>query len=117
MRPVRRVAELGSLGDSTRMGTIPVASHRFRDLLEADASRTVRISFRDGDVFRFCSCSVVDPSIYSVPDQWTAVVVEPIAGRHPDFRRLFHSGSGMDFIESDIVEIFDETAGEIVYVA
>ena len=99
------------------MSAIPVTSHRFRAMFEADASHIFRIALCDGDIFRLRSFSVVDPSIYSISDQWTAVVVEPISGRHPDFHKLFHSGSGIDFVESDIVEIFDETAGEAVYVA
>jgi hypothetical protein len=97
------------------MSAIPVASHRFRALFEADTSRVFRISFRGGDVFRLRSFSVVDPSTYSISDQWTAEVVEPISGKHPDFRRLFHSGSGLDFVEAGIVEIFDESSGEMVY--
>ncbi len=94
------------------MSAIPVASHRFRELLGADASRVFRISFRDGNVFRLRSFSVVDPSIYSIPDQWTAEVIERISGG-----RVFHSGSGIDFVESDVIEIFDETLGAKVYVA
>jgi hypothetical protein len=106
------VAQLSTLGDITRMSAIPATSHQFRAMFETDALRIFRISFRGGDVFRLRSFSVVDPSIYSIPDQWTAVVVEPISST-----RLFHSGSGLDFVESHIVEIFDETLDRSVYVA
>jgi len=99
------------------MSVIPSSSHRFRELFEADDSRIYRITLRGEDVFRLRSFSVVDPSIYSISDQWTAVVVEPISGKHPKFQQLFHSGSGVDFVESEITEIFDETSGEKVYVA
>ncbi|HLX96547.1 MAG TPA: hypothetical protein VKU37_12455 [Verrucomicrobiae bacterium] len=92
------------------MSAIPVASHRFRALFGTDASRIFRVSFRGGDVFRLRSLSAVDPSIYSISDQWTAEVVERISGQ-----RLLHSGSGLDFVESDIVEIYDESSEKIVY--
>jgi hypothetical protein len=97
------------------MSVIP-SSHRFRELFEADDSRIYRITLRGEDVFRLCHFRIVDPSIYSVSDQWTADVVEPISGKHPKFQQLFHSGSGVDFVESEITEIFDETSGEKVYV-
>jgi hypothetical protein len=94
------------------MKTVPVASHQFRGLFEGDASRVFRISFRGGDIFRLRDLSVVDPSIYSISDQWTAEIVDVISGG-----RVFRPGSGLDFVESDILEIFDETAGQSVYVA
>jgi hypothetical protein len=99
------------------MSAIPVALHRFRALFEADSSRIFRITFRDEDVLRLHGFQIVDPSIYSISDQWTAIVVEPISGKHPKFRELFHSGSGVDFVESEITEIFDEVLGEKVYMA
>jgi hypothetical protein len=43
--------------------------------------------------------------------------VEQVSGRPPDFKPHYHSGAMIDFVESDIVEIFDETTGEKVYVA
>ena len=52
---------------------------------------------------------MVDPSIYSIPDQWSGTVAEQIAGRPPDFRLRYLSGSMIDFVESDIAEIFDES--------
>jgi hypothetical protein len=63
--------------------------HRFQALFETDNTRVFRITFRHEDIFRLCCFSVVDPSIYGIPDQWTAHVVEPISGKHPDFCRLF----------------------------
>ena len=99
------------------MSVIPTATHRFRALFEADDSRVFRITFCDGDIFRLRLFSVVDPSIYGDADKWTAEVVEPVRGRHPKFEKLFHSGSGVDFVESDITEIFDETLQKVVYVA
>lgn len=99
------------------MSAIPVTFHRFRELLEADATRIFRILFRDGGALRLRSFSVVDPSIYPVADQWTAVVVEHISGRHPDCRRLHRSGSGIDFLESDVAKIFSDITGERFYVA
>jgi hypothetical protein len=60
---------------------------------------------------------MVDPSIYSISDQWNGTVAEQIAGRPPDFRLRYPSGSMIDFVESDIVEIFDEISAKRIYVA
>jgi hypothetical protein len=99
------------------MSAIPVSSHRFRELFETEVSHILRITFRDGDIFRFSSFRIVDPSIYSISDQWNGTVAEQVAGRPPDFRLRFPSGSMIDFVESDIVEIFDESLERRVYVA
>ena len=93
----------------------PLASHRFSELFKADDSRIFRITLRGEDILRLQSFVIVDPSIYGISDQWSAVVVEPVSGSHPDFHRLFHPGSGIDFVESDITEIVDEQAGTIIY--
>ena len=93
------------------MSAIPSASHRFREFFGADASRILRVTFRDGDILRFHSFCIVDPSIYSISDQWTATVVEQVAGSH----RHFHPGAGVESVETDIIEIFDESSGKIVY--
>jgi len=82
---------------------------------EADESRIFRITLRGEDVFRLKSFYIVDPSIYGISDQWNAVVIAPISGRHSDFHRLFAAGSTIDFVESDITEILDEQAGSIIY--
>ena len=110
------MAQLSTLS-TLRMSVIPSASHRFRELFRADVTRTLRITFRDGDIYRFSSFRIVDPSIYSISDQWNGTVLEQVAGGHPVFRQRFPSGAMIDFVESDIVEIFDETSGEKVYVA
>jgi hypothetical protein len=39
----------------------------------------------------------------------TATVVESVAGRS------FRPGIGLDFVESDVVEIVDESSAQIVY--
>ena len=88
---------------------IPTASHRFGEFFDADASRVFRVTFRDGMILRLISFSVVDPSIYGISDQWTATVVESVAGCS------FRPDSGLDFVESDVVEMLDERSAEIVY--
>ena len=97
------------------MSSTPPASHRFGEFFEADDSRIFRITLEGQDVFRLQTFSIVDPAIYGVPDQWNALVVEPVSGRHPDFHRLFLAGSGVDFVESDITEIIDEQSGCVIY--
>ena len=94
--------------------TFQSACHQFAELFEADDSRIFRITLGE-DVFRLRNFCIVDPSIYGIADQWSASVVEPVSGRHPDFHRLFHAGSGVDFVESDITEIVDEQLASVVY--
>ncbi len=92
-------------------------SHRFCGLFDTEGSRLRRITFRDGDIFRFRSFKIVDPSIYSISDQWNGTVAEQIAGRPPDFLLRYPPGSMIDCVESDIAEIFDEILQRSVYVA
>ncbi len=99
------------------MRVTPPSSHRFCGLFDTEGSHLLRIAFRDGDIFRFRSFKIVDPSIYSIPDQWNGTVAEQIAGRPPDFRLRYAPGSMIDFVESDIAEIFDEILQRSVYVA
>ena len=60
-------------------------------------------------ILRLVSFSIVDPSIYAISDQWTATVVESVEGHS------FRPGDGLDFVESDVVEIVDERSAQIVY--
>ena len=99
------------------MSVTPTSSHQFRELFEAENPHSLRITFRDGDIFRFRSFRMVDPSIYSISDKWNGTVAEHISGKPPDFRLRYPSGSMIDFVESDIVEIFDEHLDKSVYVA
>ena len=98
-----------------RMDTDPFSSHRFEPLFSADDERVLLLTFRDGDVFRLRSFSTVDESVYGTTDCWTATVVEPVSGVHPDFKRLFAAGTGVDFVESDIAEIADDLTGEVLF--
>jgi hypothetical protein len=97
------------------MSAAPISSHRFREFFEMEGS--LRIAFRDGDVFRFRSFRMVDPSVYAISDQWNGTVAEQIAGRPPDFRLRYPTGSMIDFVESDIAEIFDDILQKSLYVA
>ncbi len=97
------------------MNGIPEATHQFQELFETDEVRVFRITFRHEDTFRLRCFSIVDPSIYVIADQWTALVVEPVSGKRPQFHKLFPPGSGIDFVESDITEIADDATGEVIY--
>lgn len=99
------------------MSSTSGSSHRLREFFESDDLEKLRITFRDGDVFRFDSATIVDPSIYQIPDQWNGRVAEHVSGRPPDVRPRFRSGSLIDFVESDIAEIFDENLEQRLYVA
>jgi hypothetical protein len=96
------------------MGT-SLAAHRFTSLFQTDG--VLRITFRHGDIFRLQHFSIVNPTIYGHADQWTATVVEAVRGDHPDFARLYRPGSGLDFHESDISEIFDESSSTPLFQA
>lgn len=93
----------------------PEATHQFEELFLDDDERVFRITFIEGDVFRLRSFVVVDPSIYGVLDQWDALIVEAVAGARPNFYKLFRAGTAIDFVESDIAEIMDDTTGVILY--
>jgi hypothetical protein len=93
----------------------PLPAHRFSALFQATDDPILRVSFAHGDVFRLRDFATVDPSEEGFADQWVATVVEPVAGRHPDFARLFHPGSGVQFIEADITEIIDDRSGTVLF--
>jgi hypothetical protein len=99
------------------MSVTTTSAHRFRELFEKEGAYSLSLIFRDGDVFRFRSFRMVDPSVYSISDQWNGTVAEQIAGRPPDFRLRYPAGSMIDFVESDVAEIFDEILQKSVYVA
>ena len=91
------------------------ATHRFGSLFATD--HVLRSTFRHGDVFRLQGFDVVDPTIYGDTDRWTGWVVEAVHGSHPDFARLYRPGSGLDFHEPDITEIFDESSSTSLFQA
>jgi hypothetical protein len=93
----------------------PLPAHRFSAHFRQRSDPVLRVSFVHGDVFRLRGFSTVDPSVEGFADQWTATVVEPVAGKHPDFKRLFHPDSGVQFIESDISEIVDDSSGTVLF--
>jgi hypothetical protein len=95
----------------------PLAAHRFHRYFTADEDRVLRVTLSHGDVLRLRAFSVVNPTIDGIADEWTATVVEPVAGTHPDFARLFHAGSGVDIVESDITEIVDDASGTVLFSA
>ncbi|HEV2046735.1 MAG TPA: hypothetical protein VGQ95_09070 [Chthoniobacterales bacterium] len=93
----------------------PRAAHRFASLFATNG--VLRITFRDGDIFRLRDFSVVNPTIYGDADRWTSTVVEAVHGKHPDFARLHRPGGGLDFNERDISEIFDESSSTSLFQA
>src|SRR5437763_3823737 len=90
------------------------APHQLSHILDHEDSRVMRVTFSDG-IFRLSDFEQVDPSIYGDTDRWCARVEEAVAGTHPDFKRLFPSGSLLDLHEGDISEVLDESSGEVCY--
>lgn len=72
----------------------------------------LRVSFNDGEVYRLCSCSPVDASIYGKDGLWTGTIVEPVSPARP---KNLRSGGGMDFLETDIVEVFNEQSKSVIF--
>ena len=97
------------------MSNTPRVTHRFGSLFATD--HVLRLTFRRGDVFRLQGFDIVDPGIYGDADRWTGWVVEAVYGTHPDFARLYRPGSGLDFHESDVTEIFDESSSAPLFQA
>jgi hypothetical protein len=89
--------------------------HQLSHILDHEDSRVMRVTFSDGGIFRLRDFEQVDASIYGDTDRWCARVEEAVAGRHPDFKRLFLPGSLLDLHESDISEVLDESSGEVCY--
>ena len=94
---------------------LPRATHRFRLLFESDAARVFRVTFNNGDTLLLRRFVFIDPSVNGILDEWSAEIVEAISGAHPDFHKLFHPGSGIDFGESEIAEIIDASNGALIY--
>ena len=97
------------------MSAAPVSSHRFESLFGADDSRVLSLHFHDGDISHLRCFCIVDPSIYGDPDRWSAIIVEPVSGRHPDFKRRFAAGKGLDFVESDVTSVADILTGDVLF--
>ena len=93
----------------------PLPAHRFAEHFDTAEDRVLRISFTGGNVYRLSGFGTVDPSIYGDADRWTATVVEAVHGTHPDFARFHRVGSGLDFNECNILEIFDESSSTILF--
>ena len=91
----------------------PLAAHQFGVLFSGDG--VLRITFTDGGIFRLKDFDTIHPTIYGDADGWTATVVEHVCRTHPKFKHLMRPGSGVDFIESDVVEIFDETCSKLLF--
>ena len=90
------------------------APHQLARFLVHEDRRILRVTIPAG-IFRLKEFEPVDPSIYGDTDRWCATIEEAVSGSHPDFHRLFRSGSMLDLHESDITEIIDERSGDIVY--
>ena len=84
-------------------------------MLELSGDRVLRIAFVHGEVFRLRGFSIVDHSVYRDPDKWCAEVVEAVSGSHPEFNRLHRPGNFLDFAESDIATIADDSTGQVLH--
>lgn len=93
---------------------VPPPAHRFANLLQRPGAGVFRIKLKDGNVFRLRNFETFDPKVYGQADGWVGVVVESGAANLPSYRMASDTNFG-PFVESDITEIFDEDAKEIVF--
>jgi len=69
-----------------------------------------RIRFTDGEIYTLEGLQPLSPELYGVAGQWSGYIV---ATEIPAEKERFHrSGSGIDFKENDVAEIFDVTVCE-----
>jgi hypothetical protein len=87
-------------------------THKFYEFFPTAADAIVRVSFNDDEIYRLKSCNPVDETVYDKKGLWCGTVVEVIkVSRVKNFR----AGNGMDFLEEDIAEIYDETSQQILF--
>ena len=85
-------------------------SSAFSRLITGRTGHRFRIRFKDGEIYTLDDLCPISPEVYGVTGQWSGhVVAAEIAAEKQRFHR---SGSGVDFSENDVAEIFDVTAGE-----
>ena len=73
----------------------------------------VRVSFKDGDIFRLRACIAIDETIYAKKGLWSGEIVEVVNQSNEKFQ--FGINTGFDFSEEDIAEIFDEASHQIIF--
>ncbi|XHR30860.1 MAG: hypothetical protein ACFUZC_09900 [Chthoniobacteraceae bacterium] len=89
-------------------------THKLESLLEPRASHCLRIKIHTSDVFVIRDIYALDKSIYGLDGGWSGTIVST-SGLSFCKKNLFKDGSGVDFYESDVSEIFDETTDELIY--
>jgi hypothetical protein len=82
-------------------------------IFPSDRNLIVRISFKDGEVFRLRSCNAVDKTIYDKKGLWSGEIVEIL--KRPNSKLELRAGTGLDFSEQDIAEIFDESSQQVTF--
>jgi len=85
-------------------------------VIEQHLDSRLRIHFTYGDSLVITAFDPIDRTIYNESGGWTGTVVQPLCGRHPQFHKLFHAGSGIDFLEIDVVEIRDNDTDRLLFV-
>jgi len=89
-------------------------SHKLDKIFPASRDAIVRVTFKDGDVFRLSSCYAVDETVYDKKGLWCGGIVEAVKIPAAKSKQL-RAGSGLDFLEEDIAEIYDETSQRVLF--
>ena len=86
-----------------------------KKVLEAHFESTLRIIFKNGDIFVLELEHELDPEIYCEDGRWYCYIVEAVSGSHPKFHKLFKSGGGLDIFEKDIKSIIENKTSQVLY--
>ena len=89
-------------------------THKLYEFFPTARDSVVRVTFKDGEVYRLSSCYAVDETVYDKIGLWCGEVIEIVkvsAGKKSNL----HVGSGMDFFEEDITETYDEASQQLLF--
>jgi hypothetical protein len=89
-------------------------SHKLYEFFPTSADAIVRVSFSDGEIFRLKSCYAVDETVYDKKGLWCGVIVETVKVLAEKSKRL-RAGNGLDFLEDEIIEIYDEASQQFLF--
>ena len=82
------------------------STHKLEAVFNRDDEAVLVVTFTDGMVLKLRAAYQVDSSVYGKTGQWSAIVVQSVTGRS------FTVGSGVDFLESDVSAVLDESTGQ-----
>jgi hypothetical protein len=89
-------------------------SHKLYEFFPTSVDVVVRVTFKDGEVYRLASCYAVDETVYDKKGLWSGDVIEIVKVPAEKIKSL-RVGNGMDFFEQDVAEIYDEASQQVLF--